>query len=266
MAPIFLATLGQRPEAITIALDVLLPRYAYSKIGILHTEPNFSGIAEALRDLRQVLREEYAGIHQSYHQITFSNGDPLMDIENQHSAEAYYTAILSLLRDYRLQKQPIHLLVAGGRKAMSIYATLAASIVLGNKDRVWTILSPQEIMKPGCYHIPPGFQGSVHAVQLPILPSRFSQQTLAEMDVTDLLRQQEDPAVRLYEDLTAQETLVVDMLRQHPLATNKQLGELLNKTEKTIEHQLRSVYRKLEKFYDTRHTHKRQLLLEILED
>ena len=36
MQAIFLATLGQRPEAITMALDVLDARFHYDKVGILY--------------------------------------------------------------------------------------------------------------------------------------------------------------------------------------------------------------------------------------
>ena len=55
--PVFLALLGQRPQAITIALDVLLPRYNYQRIGILHTDPQASMIDMAYQQLHEVLRQ-----------------------------------------------------------------------------------------------------------------------------------------------------------------------------------------------------------------
>ncbi|QPC80538.1 hypothetical protein G4Y79_12515 [Phototrophicus methaneseepsis] len=266
MTTVFLATLGQRPEAITIALDVLLPRYTYDLIGILHTEPMHSGIAEALRDLKSVLKQDYAGLPVVYYQITFPNGDPLLDITNQYSAEAYHIGVLAVLKKYRSQRDTIHLLVAGGRKAMSIYATLAASLLFGANDRAWTILSPPALMKPGCYHVPPGFQEQIQPVPLPILPSRFLPETLAEMNIDTLLEQQRSPRTRWYETLSEQEQALVNLLSDHPHATNERLAEILNKSEKTIENQLSSIYQKLERFYEVKRKHKRQTLLDVLKN
>lgn len=41
--PILLATLGQRPEAVTVALDVLLPRYHFTEIGVIQSCAHSSG-------------------------------------------------------------------------------------------------------------------------------------------------------------------------------------------------------------------------------
>ncbi|MGB1289188.1 MAG: hypothetical protein ACPG7F_21820, partial [Aggregatilineales bacterium] len=69
ISPVFLATLGQRPEAITMALDVLLPRYHYSQIGILHTDPHNAMIADAYKTLMTVLHEDYSDCDISSHEL-----------------------------------------------------------------------------------------------------------------------------------------------------------------------------------------------------
>ncbi len=266
MPAVFLATLGQRPEAITIALDVLLLRYAFTRIGILHTEPRYSGIASAYHQLKTVLAQDYPNLSAVYHEICYPTGEPLLDITNQHSAEAYYLGVLQILRDYRIQGDTMHLLIAGGRKAMSIYATLAASLVFGGLDFVWTVLSSSDVMQPDLYHIPPGYQADVQLVRLPILPSRFFRGTLAEMDMESLMQRHRNPREHFLAALTEQEMQLVEVLTQHPHATNERLAEVLRKSAKTVEHQFRSVYRKLERFYDVFNTHKRQMLLDILKE
>ncbi|MCI0708625.1 MAG: hypothetical protein L0154_00535, partial [Chloroflexi bacterium] len=81
MSVIYIATLGQRPEAITVAFDRLHKQYHYEAMGILHTEPNVSGIAQAYTDLRAVCRRDYPNIPVNFHEMVFENGTPLIDIE-----------------------------------------------------------------------------------------------------------------------------------------------------------------------------------------
>ncbi|NOG51815.1 MAG: hypothetical protein HND48_22070 [Chloroflexi bacterium] len=80
------------------------------------------------------------------------------------SADAYYSAILQTLGEYADPAGHCHLLVAGGRKAMSIYAMLAASLLFRSGDRVWTLLSDEELTsRRGVFHIAPAEQHRVQA-------------------------------------------------------------------------------------------------------
>ena len=165
MAHIFIATLGQRPEAITMAFDLLNPQYQYKRVVILHTEPEQSGIREALIALRQVFEEDYEGLPISWHQIYRANGEGLLDVRDEVTAEDYYNGVFNILHEYKIQDNWVHLLVSGGRKAMSIYATLAASFVFTKWDRVWTILShPNIVSQRGVFHIPEGWESQVNLV------------------------------------------------------------------------------------------------------
>lgn len=264
MSSIFLATLGQRPEAITMALDVLKERYSYDSIGILHTEPDHSGISAALYKIKQVLDRDYSEFNRRYHEIQFENGDPLFDIVNQYTAEAYYRGVLTILRDYMVDGYHVHLLVAGGRKAMSIYATLAASLIFKHDDFVWTVLSSAKVLDSRQFHAPPGFASGVQLVQLPILPSRFLPETLAEMDIDQILNSHDDPRENLLHELSEEEMRLVVLLNEHPRVTRKRLASLLGKSVKTVDHQFRSIYRRMDKYYAVHHTHKKQILLDIL--
>src|SRR3972149_1229457 len=101
MSVVYIATLGQRPEAITVAFDRLHEQYHYEALGILHTEPNISGVAQAFTDLRAVCKRNYPNIPVNFHEFVYENGTPLIDIENQQSAEAYYHGVLHVLYDYK---------------------------------------------------------------------------------------------------------------------------------------------------------------------
>lgn len=264
MSIIYIATLGQRPEAITVAFDRLHEQYRYAALAILHTEPTVSGIADALADLKAVLMCDYADIPVSFHELTYADGTPLLDISDQASAEAYHRAVLQQLYAYRRAGWQQHLMVAGGRKAMSIYAMLAASALFEPPhDRVWTVLSPEKMLTTsGQFHIPAGLRQSVQLVDLPLRPARVAPGTAIET----LLRPPPDRAAAFLAKLTPAERKLTDALRDNPYASNEALAAILQKSIKTIETQFRSIYNKLVGFLEFGEalSDKRQALLDIL--
>ncbi len=265
--PVFLATLGQRPEAITMVLDALLPRYHYAEVVILHTDAERSGIAKAYRQLHHALEAGYPDLNVRGVTLCYANGLPLIDITNQQSAEAYYVSLLEVLRQYRVQYIPIHLLVAGGRKAMSIYAAVAAGLLFGEHDRLWTIHTPPELMQEGKFHAPVGMQDRIQVIPLPVTPSRLLPGGMANEDVQQLVqRSRTSPRQMFLQSLTTEERRLTETLLQYPYAENWKLGEVLGKSPKTIENQFRSVYSKLAACFDlnTESKRKRQALLDVL--
>jgi CRISPR-associated protein (TIGR02584 family) len=264
MPTLYLATLGQRPEAITVAFDRLNEQYRYAGLGVLHTEPNVSGIARALTDLRAVCERDYPALPRYFHEITCPDGTPLIDIADQTTAEAYHRGVLRVLYEYKREGWLLHLMIAGGRKAMSIYAMLAASALFEQPhDRVWTVLSPEAMLaKPGQFHIPAGMRDQVQLVELPLRPAHIAPGTAVEA----LL---ERPVSRLdafLAKLTPAEREVAELLRRNPYASNDQLGIMGYKKGRTVENQLASIYDKLIGFLDFGETisNKRQALLDVL--
>ncbi len=264
MPALYVATLGQRPEAITVAFDRLNEQYRYEGLAVLHTEPNVSGIAQAYSDLRAVCASDYSTRQRHFHEIAYDDSSPLIDIEDQRSAEAYYRGVLRVLYEYKRDGWLLHLMIAGGRKAMSIYAMLAASVLFEPPhDRVWTVLSPESMLaKPGQFHVPAGMRDQVQLVELPLRPARIAPGTAIEA----LL---ERPISRLgafLNKLTPAEREVVELLRRSPYASNEELGIIGHKSGRTVENQLASVYDKLIGFLDFGETitNKRQALLDVL--
>lgn len=268
MTDVFMATLGQRPEAITMALDVLVERCDFAEIVILHTEPHLSGIAQAWATLRPVLLRDYDIPVRGYEVL--GPGDvPIIDVNEPIHAEGYYHGVLNALSAYKRDSFTVHLVVAGGRKAMSIYATLAASLLFGGHDQLWTVLSPEALVNQrGVFHAPLGVAG-VQVVNMPILPNRLLpgvDMNALLADPVSYLAKRRDVRADFLSRLTAREREVVDLLWAHPYATNAVLGDVLGKSERTVENQLRSVYDKMVGYFDfgERVTHKRRALLDVL--
>lgn len=267
---VFLATLGQRPQAITMALDHLLPSHDYRACVILHTDPDVPDeIGGALDGLLPVLNSDYGTLPVESRCLCDSTGRPIADINGLQSAEGYFHAVVAVIREYRIQHIPVHLLVAGGRKAMSVYATLAASLLFGEYDRVWTILTSPELMQTGAFHAPPSRTQEVELVNLPVKPSRLLPGIIAEIPVERLLEQPaQSPRHLFLAELTREENALLEMLRQHPYASNKDLSAYLDKAPKTIENQFRSIYNRLAGYYDLERitsARKREILLDVID-
>lgn len=266
MATVYLATLGQRPEAITVAFDVLSEQYRFAEIGILHTEPQVSGITEAYHDLRAILDRDYPHLSARWHTLVRGDGSPIVDIESQAAANHYYEAVLDILAEYKRQGYTLHLMVAGGRKAMSIYATLAAATLFGSQDRVWTVLSPQYMLdQPGQFHVPVGAKHHVQLVQLPLMPARLLG-TNVPQDTGSYLRRRQDLRADFFSKLSQAEQEIAEAFTQHPYHTNEELAEVLSKSKRTVDNQFASIYRKLPVFLDyvEQGSDKRALLRDLL--
>lgn len=250
-----------------MALDKLLPRYHYDKVLILHTDPTHSDISQAYNDLMAVLKADYPTLEIGSHTLGYANGKALTDISDQHSAEAYYHALLELICQYRIHYIPIHLLIAGGRKAMSIYAALAAELLFGEHDRLWAIHSSPTLIQSALFHAPVGMQDHIQIIQLPIRPSRLLPATIMGEDIQHLLeRLHTSPRQAFLHALTEEESNLAECLHQHPYAGNDELGRILGKSSKTVENQLRSIYSKLFTYFDLNieDKRKRQALQDVL--
>jgi CRISPR-associated protein Csx14 len=265
MPILYIATLGERAQAITVALDRLREHIPYARVAILHTART-SRIADARERLEAVLAADYPGLPVFWHEITFDDGSPLQDIDNQRSAEAYHRAVLQTLHDYKRDGFTLHLMVAGGRKAMSIYAMLAAMLIFEQgRDRVFTVLSSDELLKKADWHIPSGMREQVQVVDMPLLTARLAPS--AQVNPQEILERRLHPRDDfLNHKLTPRERELADMLLSHPDVNNRTLADLLHKDIKTVETQLSSIYDKMKIYFDNgeRIGNKRLALIQLL--
>ncbi|MCS7001241.1 MAG: CRISPR-associated ring nuclease [Dehalococcoidia bacterium] len=253
MPTTYLATVGQRPQAITMAFDALHDRYRFARIGLLHTDERRSGIASALRDLRHELARAYPSIPVELYPLTDSAGQPLLDIEDDATGDAYFSGVLDALLAIKQRGDTVHLMVAGGRKAMAIYAVYAASLVLTEFDAVWSVNAPSDILASGAYHVGPADRHRVTVTPLPYLPSRFAPTTLATLSRADLVEYQRRRLSRkelLLSRLSPAQRRVVNVLALHDDFTDEQIAATLSLSPKTVHHHLEHVYRHMRAVFD----------------
>ncbi|NWJ97167.1 MAG: hypothetical protein HXX20_15390 [Chloroflexi bacterium] len=253
MPYIYLATIGQRPQAVTVAFDRLKERYHYERIGLLHTDPVRSGIAAPLRELSDQICRAYPEIAVDKHEIKDLNGHSLLDIEDDTSAEAYFYGIIDALLGYKQQGYNIHLMVAGGRKAMSVYAVYAASLLLDEFDGVWTVLTPRDLMESGAYHVKPSECERVKLTHLPFLPSRFAPNTLEALtrkDIIEHLDQRKNRKEILMARLTPSQRRIANTLALHDDFTDDQIADLLVLSVRTVQRHLQDIYNTMRTVFD----------------
>lgn len=268
MPLVFLATLGTRPAAITIAFDKLRDQYTYEAAGILYT----GGIDEARQQLANVLAAGYPGLPVSWHEIVSLNGRPLPDISTEGDASAYWRGVYAVLRSHAAAGNTVHLLIAGGRKAMSVFAAMAAALTFGPRDRLFTVLSPEALVKrTDQFHIPPGLRDQVQVVALPVLPLRLPPGEAGRLlpdNPQALLDARHSPANALREALTPQERRLAELVCEHPYADAKTLAAMLGKSSRTVERQLQDIYARMMSQFDLSNPvspqHKRKLLVDML--
>ncbi|MDZ4763405.1 MAG: CRISPR-associated ring nuclease [Chloroflexota bacterium] len=277
MSDIFIATLGQRPEAITVALDMLMQTVNIMSIVIVHTDPKNSAIAGALQRLKTVLMRDYAELPVEYLEIWTSANQPLIDIIDNETASDYFRGIYRILLDFKRHDATLHVLIAGGRKAMSVYAALAATLIFRAHDRLWHVVSPSNmIASEGQFHIPPEVRDQVYLVDMPIIPARVAVWDMPPDQMDDpleLVARSHDIRSGFIRLLTDAERDLVLTLEQYPDWSASDIGAHFNIVNSTVNNHLGNIYNKmvgylaleLEKGKSKHNPKMKQMLLRLLQ-
>ncbi len=266
---VLIATLGTRPEVITLALDLLLPDHPITHVVVIHTARRFMPIGRALTRLEKEFpdrtRYAHAGIACTFETVELHvAGQPFDDIATREQAGAAFTAIYQRVQHHKQAGHRIHLSIAGGRKSMSVYGMAVAQLLFDTEDRLWHILSHPTFEESDAMHTDRA--EDVQLVRIPVLANSFLNPVLSELIITDdpmraverqqdllTLQQRQRRHTFLTQHLTAAEYRVVEALMREILLENRsptyeQLGRRLIRAPKTVEHTLRSVYGKLGDF------------------
>lgn len=250
-----IATLGEQPQVVTLALDLLQARgQEIREVVALHTAP----AREAMRASVERLRGEqgtYPSLPFRFVPLVGASGSPA-DILTEGDAAAAFSTLYRVLKQTKRQGKRVHLSLAGGRKIMSAYALAAAQMLFEADDCCWHLISEGPLLAEGRMHPRPG--DSVRLVPVPVL--RWS----AVSPVFTALAQYDDPwaavqaqnewvkqearqrAAAFLEALTPAERELAELLAAEGL-TNAALAVRLHRSEKTVANQLSSIYRK---YYD----------------
>ncbi len=236
MPTTFLATLGAEPQVVTITLDLLRARGIYPRrVVVLHSDPDVPPTREALAALRTD-GLSFEGVPLLH------DGQPLDDIRDESEARAAFRVIYSALETEKSAGQTVHFSAAGGRKAMAMYAMLAAQLLFEEADRLWNLVSGDPLRESRALHAGPG---EAALLRVPVLPWRIEltrKRAFIERDLT--------PAER---DLLA--LAVVEGLTNAAIAVRRGVSE------KTVTNQFTAIYDKLRAAYPASDGVDRHLLM-----
>ena len=173
-----IATVGTSPQVVTLALDELLNRgFAIRRVLIVQPTEATSGIAEALDRLRAE-----APFYQEKHGIAFDfrvfeeDGYQPSDTLDKRDAEAVLQTLNRELRAAKDAGWRVHLSIAGGRKVISAFGTVAAQLHFDADDCCWHVVEGKQADRLAM-HPAPG--ESVILVDVPILSWKLWKRVIA---------------------------------------------------------------------------------------
>lgn len=259
-----IATLGSEAQVVTLTIDLLRQQQRHvTQVMVLHTATNSPPIAEAVQRLADELGKEGA-LKVSFRSLCDADGAPLHDVDSPDAGKAICRAVYSAIREVKLRVVEgvpgvIDLCLAGGRKTMSVYAMIAAQLLFEGDDRVWHLFSAGDLLREKRMHWRPGDEAALVALPLlryaDVAPALFSLMdnadpfaALSQAETQTRVTRAAQAREFWQQCLSPAEKSCAALLLCDGLA-DKQMAERLNKSRKTVETQLKSVYDKAEAFF-----------------
>jgi CRISPR-associated Csx14 family protein len=253
--PILIATLGSEPQVVTAGLDLLRAEgIGIERVEVVHTTAPGTPIEDALVRLKAAAAD-YTKPSISFNFFALEeNGKPFADTESRAAGEAVLRLIYQRIAHAKSSGETVHLLIAGGRKTMSIYGMVAAQMLFDEEDRLWHLYSAGDFLTSKRLHPQPG-----DAVQLAPIPvvrwGELSPAWLSLRNIADpwaaleairrlqLERRREDMHNFLMGTLTPAERQVVEMLVTTGWS-DREIAAHLHLSPRTVEQHLRAAYSK----------------------
>lgn len=249
----FIATLGQEPQVVTIALDLLLQQgRGVRETVVVHTTS--SAVLAGLQEIRREFLLSYPSIRLRAVSVRGPAGR-LDDFRSEADVRSLLSALYRAVRDAKRAYDVVHLSLAGGRKVMSVAAMVVGQLLFGPEDRVWHLLS--EVWTPGMpRRMHPTLEDRARLLPVPVLRWTDSGVMLAALAELD------DPAeaIRRYEEIVRGERMrrrrefverwltpaerEVARLACRGL-DNAAIARRLGRSPRTVANQLSQVYAKL---------------------
>lgn len=270
-SPVLIATLGSEPQVVTAGLDLLLQRrFRIRRVAVVHTTAPGTLIEDALQRLKTAAMD-YRNPHIdfSFHPVE-KDGNRFADTESQAAGEAALAVIYRLIAHAKNKAETVHLLIAGGRKTMSIYGMVAAQMLFDEGDRLWHLYSAGDFLTSKRLHPQPGDE--VHLAVIPVVrwgelsPAWLSLRGIddpwAALDAIrrlQLERRRENMHSFVMGILTFAERQVVEIL----VTTGKSDREIaahLHLSPRTVEQHLRSAYTKAAQHWQMESVNRTQLM------
>lgn len=265
-----IATLGSKPQLITLAVDCLMQSgEKLEEIIVVHTRRERAETQSALSRLSADLSKTAPQITLRFLELS-NNGIALQDVTSPDEVDVAFRALYAEVRMIKMQDQAIHLLIAGGRRTLTVFGMAAAQMLFDDRDRLWHISSHPDLEASARLHadvnewarlipIPVIAWGRLSPV-FDILNTVDDPFTAAKQLSAFRLREQWDLArIFILTKISPAELLVVELLIREDLSQNE-IAEKLSLSQRTVEQHLRSVYRKAADHWEVANVNQTQLV------
>jgi DNA-binding transcriptional ArsR family regulator len=262
-----LATLGSKAQLITLALDCLRQQGEVpGEVVVFHTHSQRPETAQALIRLQQ------DSTHLPLCRLVELCGPQgaLMDVTQPDEVQCAFRQMYAEVRAAKLADASVHLLIAGGRRTLTVFGMAIAQMLFDDSDRLWHLASHPNLEASGALHAGPGEWARL--IPIPVIPwGRLSPAFNLLYSVDDpfeaaerlaklRLREQWDMArIFLLTKVTSAEREVLDLLVRDGL-TQAEIAEKLSLSPRTVEGHLRSAYRKAAEHWELEDANQTQLV------
>ncbi len=255
---VLIATLGTESQVVTLSL-LELERMGFDvgEVVVVHTAARADKIRESIERLDEVFQTDPRLRRYRYRrELLQGRRGPIADITTAEEAEEVFHTLYQVVRRYKLAGYRIHLNVAGGRKPMSIYGMVTAQILFDEDDRLWHLVSDEELVASRRLFPEPGDEYSL--VPIPVI--HWTDRSPLEVGVVqaatpeEALREQEtlrrDMRYELFlrGELTPAEREVARLLAQG--LSNEEIARRRGTRLNTVTKQVSAVYRKWRAFFE----------------
>jgi len=272
---VLVATLGTRPQVVTLAADMLAEDEGVTVDGVyvIHTS------GDRVRDALERLRIEFSG--DRYHgrrclfkpvSILTLEGNAVYDIRARKDADGAFRTIYRTVRQRKSGGEIVHFSVAGGRNSMVAYGAAAAQMLFDADDRLWHIISTEDFEHSGRMHR----RSHLDAFLAPIPVQSWNEFLRYALDVwsgaEDPLRafrireqwaeRQADLDCEMFlKELTpAERRVVVDFVTHG--GSDREMAARLGSSYRTIGTHLSKIYGKMQLFFDHEQSPNRSTLMQ----
>jgi RNA polymerase sigma factor (sigma-70 family) len=271
---VLIATLGSKPQLVTLALDCLREMGEVPKsLRVIHA-------SKARPETRNALEKIVSDIQGSYPRLDYKpvelqdRGGALGDITSPEEVQVAFRTLYAQVRATKLDEKKVHLLIAGGRRTLTVAGMATAQMLFDDEDRLWHLASHPDLEASGRLHA--GAGEWCRLIPIPVIAwGRLSPVFDALRSVDDpfeaarrlsnlRLREQWDQArIFVLSKLSPAEQNVVKLLVKDGLRQNE-IADILCISARTVEQHLRSAYQKAEEHWDLENVVNQTQLVRLL--